>query len=142
MQLETSSRIEAQLKSHVVRIIRDRCTDCTGFSELFLRRGVFVCNDNPTRATYRSTLINPYSNTTSTQLLSYLQKWVSTAPSLRLDWLLVRVNSNCPTVVSSLDVAECVHEVSFLPDSTIVNEINTVLNVCAIRHLGAQICSI
>ena len=103
-----------------------------------------MCTNNPTTVTYRSTLVSPFStNMSSEHLLCLLQRWVSTAPSLRLDWLLVRINPHCPTTIPRLDVAECVHgESSFLPDSNIAERITTVLNVCAVRQLGEKICNV
>ena len=142
-QLETTERIGAQLQSHVTRIIREQCTNCTEFSEQFLRRGLFVCHGNPTTVTYRSTLVNPSpTNDTLSYMLDIIQNWVVTAPSLTLDWLLVRVNPNCPTSISSLDMTECVSGDSFLPDSALNGRIRNILNVCAVRELGADICNV
>ena len=144
-QLETRQRIELQLHSRITRIIRERCTNCTEFSEIFLRQGLFVCHGNPTAVTYRSTLINPFPTNVahSSYLLSIIQNWVLTAPSLTLDWLLVRVNPNCPTGIASLDVAECDSgDTNFLPDSALHERIRNVLNVCVARELGDDICNV
>ena len=144
MQLETKERIKLQLHSHITRIIRERCTNCTEFSEIFLRQGLFVCHGNPTTVTYRSTLINPFPTDVahSSYMLSIIQNWVLTAPSLTLDWLLMRVNPNCPTGIASPDVAECVSGDTFLSDSVLNERIGNILNVCAIRELGADICNL
>ena len=142
LQLETRKRIEVHLHSHITRIIRERCTDCTEFSEVFLRQGVFVCHGNPTTVTYRSTLINPFPTnvTLASYMLGIIQNWVLTGPSLTLDWLLVRVNPNCPTGIASLDVAECVY--GDLPDLALHQTVRNVLNVCAVRELGDDICNL
>ena len=144
-QLETKERIEVQLHSHITRIIHERCTNCTEFSEIFLRQGLFVCHGNPTTVTYRSTLINPFptNDTHSSYMLSIIQNWVLTAPSLTLDWLLVRVNPNCPTGIASLDVVECdSRDSNFLPDSALHQRVRNVLSVCALRELGDDICNV
>ena len=131
LQLEKTGRIEDQLQSHLTRVIRERCTDCSEFSEVYLRRGFFLCHGNPTTVTYRSTLVNPSTHPNSTHMVGVIQTWVSTSPSLTVDRLLVRVNANCPTSLStvSLDDDECV--VSGEPDSAVTESVSTVLSVCA-----------
>ena len=141
LQIDKTGGIEAQLQSHVIRIIRERCTDCYEFSEAYLRPGVFLCHGNPTIPTYRSTLVNPFPTTSSTQLVGIIQSWVSTSPSLTLDGLLVRVSANCPTCVSSVGDEECVGGDTVLSDSVAVR-VSQVLSVCAVRELGQQICTI
>ena len=130
LQLEKTGRIEDHLQSHLTRIIRERCTDCSEFSEAYLRRGVFLCHGNPTTVTYRSTLVNPSptAHPNSTHMVDIIQTWVSTSPSLTVDRLLVRVNANCPTSTVSLDDDECV---SGEPDSAVTESVSTVLSVCA-----------
>ena len=137
LQHEKTGRIEDQLQSHLTRIIRERCTE---FSEVYLRRGFFLCHGNPTTVTYRSTLINPSpTDPHSTHVVDAIQNWVSSAPSLII---LVRVNANCSTRTVSLDDAECVGGGSFLPDSAVTESITRVLNVCAVRQLGQDICTV
>ena len=41
--------------------------------------------------------------------------------------------------IASLDVAECVSGDTFLSDSVLNERIGNILNVCAIRELGADI---
>ena len=143
LQLETRERIGAQLQSHVTRIMRERCTNCTEFSEQFMRQGLFVCHGNPTTVTYRSTLVNSSpTDEALSYMLDIIQNWVVTAPSLTLDWLLVRVNPDCPTSIASLDVTECDSGDSFLPDSALNGRIRNILNVCAVREPGADICNV
>ena len=144
LQLETKKHIKLQLHTHLTRIIRERCTNCTEFSEIFLRQGLFVCHGNPTTVTYRSTLINPSPTNVahSSYMVSIIQNWVLTAPSLTIDWLLVRVNPNCPTGIASLDVAECDSGDTFLSDSDLNERIGSILSVCAFRELGTDICNL
>ena len=53
---------------------------------------MFLCHGNPTKTTYRSTLINPFpTTTTAARLVGIIQSWVSTNASFILDDLLVRV---------------------------------------------------
>ena len=143
LQIDKTGRVEAQLQSHVTRIIRERCSDCYEFTEAYLRLGVFLCHGNPTIATYRSTLINPFPTTTSsTQLVGIIQSWVSSSPSLTLDGLLVRVSANCLTSVASLGDEECEGGGRIMPESAVAEMVTRVLSVCAIRELGNDICTI
>ena len=138
IQIEKTGRIEAQVQSHITRIIRECCTDCYEFTEAYLRQGLFLCHGNPTTVTYRSTLVNPLPTKNSTQLVSIIQSWVSTSPSFTLDGLLVRVNANCPTCVASLGDDECV---SGDTDSGVAIRVHQVLSLCAVRSLGQEICT-
>ena len=137
-QLEKTGRIEDQLQSQLTLIVHERCTDCYTFSTAFLRQGQFLCHDNPTTATYHSTLVNPFPSTNSTQLVGIIQSWVSACPSLILDGLVVRVYHDVPTCsLPSLDDGECVDDVGS------VSGVAEVLSqVCAVRALGQEICTV
>ena len=139
-QLEKTGRIEDQLQSQLTLIIRERCTDCYTFSTAFLRQGQFLCHGNPTTATYRSTLINPFPTTNSTELGGIIQNWVLTGPSLVVEGLTVRVSASCPTSLASLDDDECVGGVE--TESGVSERISRVLSVCAVRELGEEICTV
>ena len=138
-KIEKTGHIEAQVQSHIIRIIRERCTDCYEFTETYLRQGIFLCYDNPTTVTYRSTLVTPYSTKNATHLVGIIQTWVSTSPFLTLDSLLVKVNADCTTSVASLGDDECL---SGDIDSGVAERVNQVLSVCAVRELGQEICTI
>ncbi|CAI8049107.1 hypothetical protein GBAR_LOCUS27045, partial [Geodia barretti] len=60
--------IERELQSYVVEIIRNSCSECYNLTQSFFRKGVFVCHGNPTKTTYRTTLVNPFPTTNSTYL--------------------------------------------------------------------------
>ena len=140
LQLEKTSRIEDQLQSQLVLIIRERCPDCYTFSTHYLRPGHFLCHGNPTIATYCSTLVSPFPTTNSTQLVGIIQNWVSTSPCLVLDGLMVRVVPSCSTLLPSLCDEECVSEVQ--TESGVAETVSQVLSVCAVRSLGQQICTL
>ena len=140
LQIEKTQSIEKQLKAQLVRVLRKRCADCFNYSSAFLRQGMFLCRGNPTMATYRSTLVNPFPIASATQLVAIIQSWVSTSPSLVLDGLLVAVNPDCPTCIDCLDADECAFDTGSDPD---INErISQVLSICAVRQLGQEICTI
>ena len=79
-----------QLQSYLIQVIRKQCSDCYDLTPSFLRPGMFLCHGNPTKTTYRSTLVNPFPTTTAARLVGIIQSWVSTNPSFILDDLLVR----------------------------------------------------
>ena len=80
-----------QLQSYLIQVIRKQCSDCYDLTPSFLRPGMFLCHGNPTKTTYRSTLVNPFPTTTAARLVGIIQSWVSSNPSFILDDLLVRV---------------------------------------------------
>ena len=132
--------IERELQFYFVEIIRNSCSECYSLSQSFFRKGVFLCHGNPTKTTYRTTLVNPFPTTNSIHLVGIIQSWVSTGPSLILDGLLVRVSPSCPTSISSLDEEEC--ETDTGHDPGLGDRITQTLNVCALRNLGEEICSL
>ena len=138
--MEKIARIESQIQARLVRVIRETCSECFNLTTSFLRKGLFVCHGNPTKATYRSTIINPFPTTTSTHLVGIIQSWVSTGPSLILDGLLVRVSGECPTAISNLDEGECESGVS--GDPGLGQRITQTLHTCALRNLGEEVCSL
>ena len=141
LQTTKTGRIEAQLQSHLTRIIREHCTDCNKFTALYFRKGRFHCHSNPTLVSYRSSLINPFPSTNSTYLVGIIQSWVSTGPSLTIDRLLVRVSPNCPTHIASIEEDECVDD-TVTSGSGAVERISQVFSMCAVRELRQEICSV
>ena len=93
-------------------------------------------------ATYRSSLVSPslpgLANASS--LVRHVQHWVDTAPVVRLDWLLVRINQACPAALHQLSDPECSTPESLANNPQLINTIHSALNTCAVRSLGAQIC--
>ena len=56
--------------------------------------------------TYRNMLLDTqYFN--STQIIGFIQEWVSISPRIKIGIGHVRVDSSCPVAVSSLDESEC-----------------------------------
>ena len=138
LQVEKAIRIEEQLHSQLVRIIQKRSS---GSNETFiLRKGVFLCHSNPTKTTYRTTLFNLFPTTNSTHLVGIIQNWVSGAPSLVFDGLLVRVAPACPASVARLDEEEC--DSGVMTDPGLGKRITQTLNECAVKNLGDEICSL
>ena len=80
----------------------------------------------------------PASLANASSLASYVQEWVATGPVVRRDWLLVRVNKDCPVAIHQLSDPECPAPHSLQPE--VVNHINSVMNTCTVRSLGSRIC--
>ena len=58
---------------------------------------------------YRNTLLGTH-NFNGTQIVDFIQDWVSTGPLIKIDGNSVRVDSSCPTAISSLDEPAVHHE--------------------------------
>ena len=129
------------MQAQLVGIIQKQHNDFKNFTTKFLREGLFLCHGNPTKATYRSTFVNPFPTTNASQLVGIIQSWVSSGPSLIIDGLLVRVNAECPTCIDGLDTDECDYPLSWL-DSEVSERIGQVISVCAVRQLGQDICNL
>ena len=55
---------------------------------------------------YRNTLLGTL-NFNGTQIVDFTQDWVSTGPLIEIDGNSVRVDSSCPTAISSLNEPVC-----------------------------------
>ena len=116
------------------------CSECEQYPIYsILRSGVFICQSQPTMVTYRTALVNPgIAGLSSLELATYIQNWVSSAPVMKLlHHLLVRLNYDCPVVVSNFSDPECTTPAALRHDPQLINTFNS----CAIQSLGTQICS-
>ena len=138
-QLDKIGRIEVLLQMELLNIIHELCPECNDLTTAYLRKGVFLCHQNPTQTTYRSAIVNPFSNTNSSSLVGIIQNWVSTRPYFTLDGLLVWANPKCPTLLSSLGDSECEYEDN--SGSGLHLRVTQVLNKCAVKELGQEICN-
>ena len=55
---------------------------------------------------YRNALLGTH-NFNGTQIVDFIQDWVNTGPLIKIDGNSVRVDSSCPTDISSLDEPVC-----------------------------------
>lgn len=69
----------------------------------------FSCLTTPTSVTYRGRLSGT-SEKNSTILVSYTATWVSTGPSIRVRNVLLLVDKNCSTFISSFSEEGCLSE--------------------------------
>ena len=70
----------------------------------------FSCEESTNFLTYRSTLCGTY-NFNCTKITNLIQDWVSSGPRIKIgyDREYVRIDSNCPVAISSLDEPDCGH---------------------------------
>ena len=69
-------------------------------------QGSFGCDASPSLTTYRNSLIGT-QNFNATQLIGFIQDWVTSEPIIKIDWYTIRVDSSCPTAIASLEEKEC-----------------------------------
>ena len=55
---------------------------------------------------YRNTLLGTL-NFNGTQITGFIQDWVNTGPLIKINRNPIRVDSSCPTAISSLDEPVC-----------------------------------
>ena len=67
---------------------------------------LFSCEDSPNMMSYQNTLFGTH-NFNGTQIIGFIQEWVSTSPRIRMERSQVRVDSSCPVAISSLDEPGC-----------------------------------
>ena len=91
----------------------------------------FSCEDSPNLMTYRSTLLGTY-NFNGTQIIGFIQDWVSSSPRIKIETSHVRVDSSCPVAISSLDEPERGKR-----EGCLTYDDNPKYAMCA-EHLGNQ----
>lgn len=61
--------------------------------------------------TFCRTTIIGLENVSAHDIIRAVQLWVSTGPSVRIQWYVVDINSRCPVAISSDVAPECVDSV-------------------------------
>ena len=105
--IQNSDEIEQYsyfIKVTLVEAIKRRCK--CHFLITNLLEESFSCEDSLSLLTYRNTLLNTH-NFNGTQIIGFIQDWVSTSPRIKMERSHVRVDSSCPVAISSLDEPEC-----------------------------------
>ena len=98
----------ANLKTHIeealIEAVERRCKCIFPYSHLL--NGSFYCQSSSTQATYRNMLIGTNS-VNATQIVSFIQNWVSSGASVKMDWYNLEIDRNCPVAIGSLTGEEC-----------------------------------
>ena len=71
-----------------------------------LLKASFSCGSSPNLTTYRNTLIGTY-NFNATQLIGFIQDWVTSEPQINIKDYSVWLDSSCPIAIASLKEPEC-----------------------------------
>ena len=102
-----ASSFRRQTEDALIEAVESRCKCHFPRSHLF--NGSFHCQSSRTHVTYRNTLIGTY-NFNATMVLGFVQDWVSSDTSVKVDWYSVGIDKHCPVAISSLNERECGHE--------------------------------
>ncbi len=72
-----------------------------------IQLGYFVCYKSTTRTTFRTTItgIKSLSAFNYTELIT---KWVESGVTTRVLWYAIKMDKDCPVVITSMDQEECV----------------------------------
>ena len=92
------------IEKALIEAIESRC-ECH-FPKDNLLKALFICASSPNVTTYRNTLIGTH-NFNATQLIGFIQDWVSSGPQINIKGYAVWLDSSCPVAISSLKEPEC-----------------------------------
>ena len=85
----------------------------------------FVCFPSSEEyVTFRAQL-GSTADADSTTLLSLIEGWVSTGPTIRVSGVLRRVDKNCPVAISDFSEGECVMPPVETPAPTVTDDVTT-----------------
>ena len=100
-----SNEYSPVIKAALFEAIERRCL--CHFPINHLPQDYFHCVDSPHVMTYRSTLLETH-NFNASEIIGFIQDWVSADPLITIGESQVRVQSSCPVDISSLTELECV----------------------------------
>ena len=114
------------IEEALIEAIESRCECHFPKHNFFTAR--FSCAGSPNMTTYRNTLVGTH-NFNSTQLIDFIQDWVSSGPRINVKSYAVRIDSSCHVGIASMNEPEC-GEVSRCPCANDPNVAKCV------EHLG------
>ena len=104
IQDDKALKYQSSIRNKILKEITSRC-QCRVPKENLLP-GSFSCLDSHNQTTYRSTIIGTrFYN--ATQLVEFIQDWVTSGPTLTIQWYTVKLDPKCPVSISSLGDPEC-----------------------------------
>ena len=107
IQLESDKGTELyeyHIRKSLIRAIESRC-ECL-FPQDNLLEATFTCGYSPTLTTYRNTLLGTH-NFNATQLIGFIQDWVTSGPRINVKGYAVRIDKSCPVAIASMNEPEC-----------------------------------
>ena len=129
IQDDKALKYQSSVHDKILREITSRC-QCRVPKENLLP-GSFSCLYSHNQTTYRSTIIGTQSYN-ATELVEFIQDWVTSGPTLTIQWYTVKLDPKCPVSISSLGDPECGQsekESSYLDDPNIAR----CVDVCIAR---------
>ncbi|XP_064387977.1 uncharacterized protein LOC135336177 [Halichondria panicea] len=75
-------------------------------SPFSVERSFFSCRSSQTEAHFRTTLLG-LENVSAHEMVKVIQRWVSSAPSVKIQWYVVDVVKSCPVAIPSDFYTEC-----------------------------------
>ena len=93
------------IKEVLVKAIERRCKCRFPITNL-LNEDLFMREDPWNVIIYRNALLGTH-NFNSTLIIGLIQDWVSTGPLIKINGNPLRIDSSCPTAISSLDDPVC-----------------------------------
>ena len=118
IQDDKALKYQSSIRDKIIQEITSRC-QCRVPKENLLP-GTFSCQDSHNQTTYRSTIIGTQSYN-ATELVEFIQDWVTSGPTLTIQWYTVKLDPKCPVSISSLGDPECEKESSYLDDPNIAH---------------------
>jgi len=88
-----------------------------------IKEASFVCFSEE-YVTFRAQLSST-ADADSTTLLSLIEGWVSTGPTIRVSGVLRRVDKDCPVAISDFSEGECVMPPIQTPAETVTDDVTT-----------------
>ena len=85
-------------------------------NEYYLRDAILMCSMEPNDVIFRARLFST-PEATITQLLMFLEDWVSIGPTISINGENLAVQSSCPVVIQSFNETGCPPSVAEEPES-------------------------
>ncbi|XP_064390709.1 sushi, von Willebrand factor type A, EGF and pentraxin domain-containing protein 1-like [Halichondria panicea] len=76
-------------------------------SPFSVERSFFSCRSSQTEAHFRTTLFG-LEDVSAHEMVKVIQRWVSSGPSVKIQWYVVDIIKSCPVAIPSDVYAECV----------------------------------
>ena len=129
---ETTTKI-GDITSVLEEKLRRSCV-CNVTKDNIAHKPLLICSDTSSHSvTYRSGLIGT-SDIDSHILLSYIELWVSSGPSVQVQGVLTKIDNECPVSITSYDddlCADVVTTASESPTSSSTNNSQRSVDISA-----------
>ena len=71
-----------------------------------IEEGFFSCRTSHNQTTYRTKIIG-IETAGAIEITSFVQTWVESGATVRVQWYIVEIDKICPVIISSMSEAEC-----------------------------------